>query len=68
MDRSDSEDAIQLLRTEMGLNYKDKRFPRKQTVAEIFSMSVNKQTTVPDLLEREYPHLCDSTGRSAAAL
>ena len=60
MDRSDSEDAIQLLRTEMGLNYKDKRFPRKQTVAEIFSMAVNKQTTVPDLLEREYPHLYDS--------
>jgi len=60
MDRSDSEDAIQLLRTEMGLNYRDKRFPRKQTVAEIFSMAVNKQTTVPDLLEREYPHLYDS--------
>ena len=60
MDRSDSEDAIQLLRTEMGLNYKERRFPRKQTVAEIFSMAVNKQTTVPDLLEREYPHLYDS--------
>ena len=60
MDRSDSEDAIQLLRTELGLNYKDKRFPRKQTVAEIFSMAVNKQTTVTDLLEREYPHLYDS--------
>jgi DNA helicase-2/ATP-dependent DNA helicase PcrA len=60
MDRSDSEDVIQLLRTEMGLNYKDRRFPRKQTVAEIFSMAVNKQTTVPDLLEREYPHLCDA--------
>jgi DNA helicase-2/ATP-dependent DNA helicase PcrA len=60
MDRSDSEDAIQLLRTEMGLNYKDRRFPRKQTVAEIFSMAVNKQTTVTDLLEREYPHLYDS--------
>jgi DNA helicase-2/ATP-dependent DNA helicase PcrA len=60
MDRSDSEDAIQLLRTEMGLNYKDKRFPRKQTVAEIFSMAVNKQTSVPDLLERDYPHLLES--------
>ena len=60
MDRPDSEDAIQLLRTEMGLNYKDRRFPRKQTVAEIFSMSLNKQTTVADLLEREYPHLYDS--------
>jgi DNA helicase-2/ATP-dependent DNA helicase PcrA len=60
MDRPDSEDAIQLLRTEMGLNGKDRRFPRKQTVAEIFSMSLNKQTRMADLLEREYPHLCDS--------
>ena len=60
MDRPDSEDAIQLLRTEMGLNYKDRRFPRKQTVAEIFSMSLNKQTGIADLLEREYPHLYDS--------
>jgi DNA helicase-2/ATP-dependent DNA helicase PcrA len=57
MDRPDSEDAIQLLRTEMGLNDKDRRFPRKQMVAEIFSMSVNKQINMADLLEREYPHL-----------
>lgn len=60
MDRSDSEDAIQLLRAEMGLQNKDKRFPRKQAVAEIFSMAVNKQTTVPELIEQEYPHLADS--------
>lgn len=60
MDRPDSEDAIQLLRTEMGLNNKDRRFPRKQTVAEIFSMALNKQTTIPDLVEAEYPHLLDS--------
>jgi DNA helicase-2/ATP-dependent DNA helicase PcrA len=60
MDRRDSEDAIQLLRAEMGLHNKDKRFPRKQTVAAIFSMAVNKQTAVPELIERDYPHLCDS--------
>jgi DNA helicase-2/ATP-dependent DNA helicase PcrA len=60
MDRPDSEDAIQLLRTEMGLNNKDKRFPRKQAVAEIFSMALNKQTTIPELVETEYPHLLDS--------
>lgn len=62
MDRPDSEDAIQLLRGELGLNHKDKRFPRKQTVAEIFSMALNKQTTMPDLVERDYPHLFDSLG------
>src|SRR5436853_2002631 len=60
MDRPDSEDAIQVLRTEMGLNNIDKRFPRKQTVAEIFSMALNKQTTVPNLIEQDYPHLYES--------
>ncbi len=60
MDRPDSQDAIQLLRTEMGLNNKDKRFPRKQTVSEIFSMALNKHITIPDLLESDYPHLCDT--------
>ncbi len=60
MDRPDSEDVIQHLRAELGLNTKDKRFPRKQTVGEIFSMALNKQWTIPDLVERDYPHLCDS--------
>jgi len=59
MDRPDSEDVIQTLRSEMGLNTKDKRFPRKQTVAEIFSMTHNKQIGLNDLLELEYPHLID---------
>ncbi len=59
MDRTDSEDVIQLIRTELGLNTKDKRFPRKQTVGEIFSMSLNKQTPLNDLLELEYPHLIE---------
>jgi DNA helicase-2/ATP-dependent DNA helicase PcrA len=60
MDRSDSEDAIQIIRADMGLNNKDKRFPRKQTVAEIFSMALNKQITVPNLIENDYPHLDES--------
>ncbi|MEK6600800.1 MAG: ATP-dependent helicase, partial [Candidatus Binatota bacterium] len=59
MDRPDSEDVIQLLRAEMGLNTKEKRFPRKQTVAEIYSMALNKQWTIPELIERDYLHLND---------
>jgi len=60
MDRPDSEDVIQLLRAELGLNTKERRFPRKQTVGEIFSMALNKQWTIADLVERDYPHLYDS--------
>ena len=59
MDRPDSEDVIQTIRAEMGLNTKDKRFPRKQTVAEIFSMTHNKQIGLSELLELEYPHLVE---------
>jgi DNA helicase-2/ATP-dependent DNA helicase PcrA len=59
MDRPDSEDVVQLLRAELGLNSKEKRFPRKQTVAEIYSMALNKQWTIPDLIERDYSHLYD---------
>ncbi|HEY1269976.1 MAG TPA: ATP-dependent helicase, partial [Candidatus Binatia bacterium] len=59
MDRPDSEDLIQMIRTELGLNAKEKRFPRKQTVGEIFSMALNKQVTIAELIERDYPHLYD---------
>ncbi len=60
MDRTDSEDLIQQIRVEMGLNTKERRFPRKQTVAEIISMALNKQTPLPDLIELEYPHLIEA--------
>ncbi len=59
MDRTDSEDVIQHLRAAMGLNTKERRFPRKQTVGEIFSMALNKQLPLAELLELEYPHLIE---------
>jgi len=57
LDRSDSEDVVNLLRAEMGLDRKEKRFPRKQALAELYSMAVNKQTALVDLVAHEYPHL-----------
>ena len=36
LDRSDSEDLIALIRAQLSLNEKDKRFPRKGTIAEMF--------------------------------
>ncbi len=59
MDRSDSEDVIQLLRAQMGLDSREKRFPRKQTIAEIHSLARNKQVPLPEIVERDYPHLAD---------
>jgi DNA helicase-2/ATP-dependent DNA helicase PcrA len=59
LDRSDSEDVINLLRADMGLDKQDKRFPRKQAIAEMYSMAVNKSVPLPQLIEDEYTHLLD---------
>ncbi len=59
LDRGDSEDVIGLVRGELALDRKERRFPRKQTLGEIFSMAVNKGTTVVELVETAYPHLAE---------
>ncbi len=59
LDRGDSEDVIGLVRGELALDRKERRFPRKQTLGEIFSMAVNKGTTVATLVETAYPHLVE---------
>jgi DNA helicase-2/ATP-dependent DNA helicase PcrA len=59
LDRSDSEDVINLLRTKHGLNDKAKRFPRKNTINEIFSKAVNKLLPVEDVVLGEFPQFTD---------
>jgi DNA helicase-2/ATP-dependent DNA helicase PcrA len=61
LDRGDAEDVIALARAELGLDKKDKRFPRKQTIAAMFSMAVNKSRALADLLEESYAHLAEHT-------
>jgi DNA helicase-2/ATP-dependent DNA helicase PcrA len=59
LDRTDSEDVINLLRANLGLDKKEKRFPRKQAIAEMYSMAVNKSLPLPQLVEGQYRHLQD---------
>ncbi len=53
MDQSDSEDVIWHI---TGLLYpkKEKRFPKKSTILEIYSKSINKEMPVKELIEKEY--------------
>ena len=57
LDRTDSEDVINLLRSNMGLNKKERRFPRKQTIAKIISLAANKMTSVAEVLDSQFPYL-----------
>jgi DNA helicase-2/ATP-dependent DNA helicase PcrA len=62
LDRGDAEDIVGLLRAQMGLDKKEKRFPRKQTIGEMFSMSINKSLPLATLIDEQYAHLADHVG------
>ncbi len=61
LDRADAEDVINLLRTRMGLNLKRRRFPRKRTIATIYSRAINKVTPIEEVILEDYPHFLKET-------
>jgi DNA helicase II / ATP-dependent DNA helicase PcrA len=58
LDQSDTEDLIDLLRRQLRLT-KDRHFPRKRTIAAIFSMMVNKVSSMKLILNQSYPQFTD---------
>ena len=56
LDQGDSQDVINLIRTRLKLDAKGKRFPRKDTLFDLFSRSVNTITPVHEILATDYPH------------
>jgi DNA helicase II / ATP-dependent DNA helicase PcrA len=56
LDQSDSADVINLIRSQDGFITKEKRFPNKQTLYKVFSLSVNTGKRVENIVENDYPH------------
>jgi DNA helicase-2/ATP-dependent DNA helicase PcrA len=59
LDRTDSEDLINLIRNQLGLSDKGKRFPRKGTIAEMFSKADNTMQPLEEVVLREFAHFAD---------
>ncbi|MGQ9605358.1 MAG: ATP-dependent helicase [Thermogutta sp.] len=56
LDRSDAEDFLDVLRTELKLTEKtSRRFPKKGTCADIYSRMVNAQEPLEKVLEDHFP-------------
>ncbi len=55
MDQSDSQDLINVVRHEMGLHKKEKRFPRKQTCLAVYSRCVNSKDSPGKVLKQHFP-------------
>ena len=55
IDRADSADVIDEIRTQLGFASKDQRFPRKDTCLAIYSWRVNTQKSLRETLEQQFP-------------
>lgn len=55
LDRSDAEDLLNSVRSELELDKGDVRFPRKETCLAIYSRCVNATDTVEDVLKNQFP-------------
>ena len=56
LDQGDAEDVINLIRTRLKLDTKERRFPRKETLYDLYSRSINTVTPLTELLASDYSH------------
>ena len=56
LDQGDAEDVMNLIRTRLKLDTRERRFPRKETLYDIYSRSINTMATITNILEQDYPH------------
>jgi len=59
LDRADAEDLLNLIRAELGLSKKERRFPQKATCLAIYSRCVNSGESVQECLENHFPWCAD---------
>jgi DNA helicase-2/ATP-dependent DNA helicase PcrA len=55
LDQPDTADLIDLVRDDLGLGRGDRRFPRKATLADIYTRTVNTQARLQDVLDKSFP-------------
>jgi DNA helicase-2/ATP-dependent DNA helicase PcrA len=55
IDRADSADLLDDIRTQLGFASKEQRFPRKDTCLAIYSWRVNTQKSLAEALEQQFP-------------
>ncbi|MGD0885490.1 MAG: ATP-dependent helicase [Thermodesulfovibrionales bacterium] len=60
LDEGDAEEAIHRCAARRKYYEREKRFPKKDTLRSIISMSVNKNTSIGEIIKKGYPHFLES--------
>lgn len=56
LDRADSGELIGLMRHEIDVSHKTLRFPKKETLADLFSRAANREESVGEVVTRDASH------------
>ena len=55
LDQGDAEDVLSLIRARLKFDTKEKRFPRKEALYDLYSRSLNTLTPMSEILAADYP-------------
>ncbi len=67
MDREDQKDMLDSVIATLGHDPKDKRFPKGDVLADVFSYSINTGKSIDDVLVEKYPHFLEFSEQIAGA-
>src|SRR6266567_4979124 len=67
MDREDQQDMLDSVIASAGIDPKDKRFPKGEVLADVFSFSINTGRSIDDVLVEKYPHFLEFSDKIALA-
>ncbi|MEA2024634.1 MAG: ATP-dependent helicase [Actinomycetota bacterium] len=59
IDQSDAASLFGMIRTELGFGGSKQRFPKKETIAAVYSRTVNARTPLSETVEERFPWVAD---------
>ena len=59
MDREDQQDMLDGVIANLGIDPKDKRFPKGEVLADVFSFAINTGRSIDQVLVEKYPHFLE---------
>ncbi len=59
MDREDAKDLLNAVISAMEIDVKATRFPKAEVLGDIFSLAVNKEKTIPEIIGEQYDYFAE---------
>ena len=67
MDREDQQDLLDAVIAKLGHDPKDKRFPKGEVLADVFSYAINTGRSIEQVLVEKHPHFLELSAQIAEA-